>query len=324
MTLHNSTPHTPTSSHWAILGAGAMGCLWAAYIQKRSPQTAPVTMLVRDDKSTSQFNGQSPFIRLETTAGQQDLPINIASPDSYQHPLQWLLIATKAHDVGRGLDSVAHLITPQTVIIVLQNGLKPHYETVTRFGANRVVSISTSNGAYLRSPFHVVHAGAGETWVGQLSTDDTYAQRLVLQLPCADLNIRYDTTISQRLWRKFAINCSINILTALYQIRNGELLTHAYARHELKTLCSEVESILKQLPTIAPIGNVYALTEAVLTATQSNYSSTLQDVQRGQKTELAHLNRYLCQLARDNLIDHSFNSALLKRFEQLYPSLSLD
>ena len=319
MTQPNTVNHTQEPAQWTVLGAGAMGCLWAACIQRQLGSQA-VTLVVRDGLTST----PAKHIRLETATGKQDIALHIAPSRSYSGSLQYLLVATKAQDVHAAIDSIEHLIGSQTVIVLLQNGLKTHYETVARFGAQRVVSISTSNGAYLRSPFHVVHAGTGETWLGQVGCDDLLARRLVAQLPSAELNIRHDSNISERLWRKFAINCCINILTALYQVQNGELLTNTYAKAEFETLCDEVESILGQTSVAPAVGNIFEQSKAVALATAENYSSTLQDVRKQQKTELAQFNRYLCNLARDNAVDCSFNCALLERFERLYPGLSLD
>lgn len=312
-------------NQWVVLGAGSMGCLWAAYLQRHLAKVAAepaVTILVRNEGTIRQFANQAHQVRLEVDNRYLDTTLQVALAQTYSSPIRNLLVATKAFDVDAAIASVEHLITHDTSIVLLQNGLQPHYDTISRFGAERVVSISTSNGAYLRAPFHVVHAGAGKSWLGQFGADQSLSERLLQQLPTAELNITHIASIAQQLWRKFAINCNINILSALYQIKNGELLTHPQAKQELIALCEEVQSILAAIPEAPSLALIYESTREVLLATAENYSSTLQDVRKWQRTEIAQFNRYLCAMARANGAQCPYNQYLLERFERLYPTLS--
>jgi 2-dehydropantoate 2-reductase len=319
------TNQSNADSQWVVLGAGSMGCLWAAYLQRHMATDASepaVTMLVRNEGAISQFAGQAHQVRLEVDNRYLDTKLRVALAKTYTNPITNLLVATKAFDVHAAIESVKHLITRETRIVLLQNGLKPHYDTIAQYGAERVVSISTSNGAYLRTPFHVVHAGAGKTWLGQFGTDQTFSEQLLRQLPTAELNITHHVRIAEQLWRKFAVNCSINILSALYQIKNGELLTHPQAKQDLLALCEEVQEILAAIPEAPSIGPILESTREVLLATTENYSSTLQDVRKWQRTEIGQFNRYLCAMARSNGTLCPYNKYLLERFERLYPTLS--
>jgi len=320
---HITAPNA--DNQWVVLGAGSMGCLWAAYLQKHmaTVDSEPaVTILVRNESTISQLANQAHQVRLEVGNNNLDIKLHVALAQTYSSPIRNLLVATKAFDVDAALESVKHLITRETRIVLLQNGLKPHYDTIKRFGNERVVSISTSNGAYLRAPFHVVHAGAGKTWLGQFGPDQSLSERLLQQLPAAELNITHIANIAQQLWRKFAINCSINIVSALYQVKNGELLTHPQAKQDLISLCEEVKSILAAIPEAPSVALIYESTREVLLATAENYSSTLQDVRKWQRTEIAQFNRYLCAMARSNGALCPYNQYLLERFERLYPTLS--
>jgi 2-dehydropantoate 2-reductase len=319
------TNQSNADNQWVVLGAGSMGCLWAAYLQRHMATVASepaVTMLVRNEGAISQFAGQAHQVRLEVDNRYLDTKLRVALAKTYTNPITNLLVATKAFDVHAAIESVKHLITRETRIVLLQNGLKPHYDTIAQYGAERVVSISTSNGAYLRTPFHVVHAGAGKTWLGQFGTDQTFSEQLLRQLPTAELNITHNVRIAEQLWRKFAVNCSINILSALYQIKNGELLTHPQAKQDLLALCEEVQEILAAIPEAPSIGPILESTREVLLATTENYSSTLQDVRKWQRTEIGQFNRYLCAMARSNGTLCPYNKYLLERFERLYPTLS--
>lgn len=303
-----------------------MGCLWASHIDahlRRSQSKHSVKLLLHTQESLAGFERQGNTITIESDEGIVTNKLPAFLTTSFTSPISHLLLTCKAQDVSAAIASAKHFIGPRTLIILLQNGLKPHFDAVDSFGEERVISISTSTGAYVKEPFHIFHAGLGETWIGQMGSDFSHSRALVTQLPADTLHIRHDPDICSRLWRKFAINCCINILTSLYDIPNGELLTHPQASQEFPKLCHEVASILHSIPEASAVSNLLSAATQVAKATANNISSTLQDVRKGKVTELSQLNTYLCHLALEQGCSCQFNQALLERFAKQYPALAI-
>ncbi|MDO9318025.1 MAG: 2-dehydropantoate 2-reductase [Gammaproteobacteria bacterium] len=311
----NPTPSThtpPQHPHWHVLGAGAMGCLWAARLAQHG---ARITLLLRGEGDLRRHAEAGGQITLEEDGVLQRIPVQAQIAADVVMPIQRLLVATKAQDVEAALDSVHHAIAPHTHIVLLQNGIKAQRRASAFFGAQRVYCLSTSQGAWLRAPLHVVHAGSGETWLGRLGLADTLDSALLQSLPVAAMGIRTDPDIEGRLWRKLAINCAVNALTVIYDCRNGELLTHPQAHGELLALCAEIEALYAALPETPTLDKLVTQVDAVLTATAQNFSSTLQDFRRGKVSELSQLNGYLCELARSHGLNCSVNEAILQRID---------
>ncbi len=290
-----------------------MGCLWAARLAQHG---ARITLLLRgagDLRRHLQADGQ---ITLEEDGVLQRIPAQAQLASSVGSPIQQLLIATKSQDVEAALASVSHAIAPHTRIVLLQNGIKAQRNASATFGPQRVYCLSTSQGAWLRAPLHVVHAGSGESWLGRLGHADPIDSEFLQSLPVATMGIRTDPDIEGRLWRKLAINCAVNALTVIYDCRNGELLTHPQARSDMLALCAEIDALYATLPETPALDNLVAQVDVVLTATAYNFSSTLQDFRRGKVSELSELNGYLCELARSHNLDCSINEAILRRFDR--------
>lgn len=291
-----------------------MGCLWAARLAQHG---ASVTLLLRGTGDLPRPAAAGGQITLEESGVLQRIPVQAHLAATVVMPMQQLLVATKAQDVETALNSVRHAISPHTRIVLLQNGIKAQHSASAEFGPQRVYCLSTSQGAWLRAPLHVVHAGSGETWLGQLGHAGTLDSALLQSLPIAAMGIRTDPDIEGRLWRKLAINCAVNVLTVLYDCRNGELLTHPQARGELLALCAEIDALYAALPETPTLHALLSQVDAVLTATAQNFSSTLQDFRRGKVSELSQLNGYLCELAHSQRLDCSLNEAILQRFGTL-------
>lgn len=310
------TPGTPA---WHVLGAGAMGCLWAARIHQHSVNAV---LLVRNEEQALTYETQGGLV-LESHDIVTRIPAQAVAVPTCHTSITQLLVTTKAQDAIAALASVEHLLTPDGRIVMLQNGLKVQRAVSAAFGSARVWCLSTSDGAWLRAPYHVVEAGRGETWLGRINHAAPDAT-LLQSLPTETMGIRHDDNIENRLWRKLAANCAINALTALHDCRNGELLTRPKAHAELRALVDEIATILHGLPDAPQIPNLHEVVHSILTATALNYSSTLQDVRRARKTEIDHLNGYLCELAQERGLDCTINLQILERFRVLCKARGID
>lgn len=331
-----SSIHTDNAltTHWHILGSGAMGCLWAAALQQTGHR---VNLIVRNCDQLMHYPGHILIENAVSNASRgpdspepESLEITAWAPE-YGPPagsgsVRWLMVATKAQDVRRALARIAPWLSADATIILLQNGLQVQQQLSAEYG-DRVLCLSSSHGAWMRAPWHVVRAGIGEAWLGQLNATSISPrlQEALERLPAQETRLHHDADIEQRLWRKFAINCAINALTVVHDCRNGELLDGGRRQQQLQALCEEIGVVLgalsrrtgSQIPDATNLltPDLYTQVETVLRATAPNLSSTLQDVRRGRSTELPHLNGYLINLAESAGIPAPRNIALMADIE---------
>lgn len=296
--------------HWHILGAGSIGCLWAAHLAKAGHR---VTLILRNAERLATFKA-TPYITLETQSGNEQIPVEASIADNTL-PITNLLITTKAYDTENALRSVGQHLSTNTNIVVLQNGMGAQQKAADITESKRMWAGSTTDGAWLRQPFHVVFAGKGETRVGPLT--DTSLPCIPEGLtPSPDLTLIADTEIELSLWRKLAINCAINPLTAYYDCRNGALAEDIEKRQHMALLCQEIEQVaLAKGLALFPQG-VFTQAEAVAIATGENLSSMLQDVRHQRKTELDYITGYLLREAEKQGISLPANQQLFLDINQ--------
>ena len=270
---------------WLIVGAGALGQLFAAALAP----THPVVLLGR--------RPAPPAIRLRTLEGQ-DLQIALrraqvsdwANRPSGNEAPALVVLATKSHDAQAALDALAPRLVPATPLLLLQNGFRGQPDITERW-SGPVLCASTTEAAYRPEPDpaglvpDVVHAAAGKTWIGDLADRHLdlaaiIAERLtragIMAEPCRD--------IRQRLWQKLAINAVINPLTASHRVRNGELAAPRF-RPRIVALVSEIAQIMQAEGVLPPDAGWQTLVDDVIEATAANRSSMLQDVLAGRPTE---------------------------------------
>ena len=311
---HERMPLPVNSSHWHVLGAGAMGCLFASQLQQAG---CPVTLVLRQTGAAATArvqlarNGDSLYF---------DTPVSCAAEKS---TISHLLVTTKAQDVCVAVLSVAHRLSAQSQILLLSNGLGYARDLQERLPRPQYFYGTTTAGAYRiddhgdidpgpggETPFrHIRHAGQGLTRIGQpgrAAPPDWFSQWSTAVQPSS-----WDPHIEQALWLKLAINCAINPLTALHRCSNGELAAPGMAP-QVTGLCDEIVQVSEAAGYGGVTADLHARVSEVIEATASNRSSMLQDVLAGRQTEIQYITGHLLSVARAHGVDVPRNEALFR------------
>lgn len=280
-------PAISKKAPWLIVGAGALGQLFAASLAQRQSiillgrrQAASAIRLRKPDGSDHQIPLRREYI--EDWQG-------IESPGL-------VILATKSHDAETALEPLVFRLPSTTPLLLLQNGflLQPR---LTERWAGPVLCASTTEAAYRPTaaseqdsdpnsqPPDVVHAAAGETWIGDLAgRHAALATHVAICLTAAGMKATACEDIRQRLWQKLAINAVINPLTAIHRVRNGELANPTF-QPRVTTLIAEIDRIMQAESIQPPAQGWAALIQGVIQATDNNQSSMLQDVLANRPTE---------------------------------------
>lgn len=307
------TAPEPLTTHWHVLGTGAIACLWAANL---ATSGANVTLIARDRSRLAGYHG----ITVETAAGGEHVPVTLEAADS-NAPIDRLLVCTKAGDVITALAAIVRRLAGNATIVLLQNGMGFHEEAGLLLGSRRLYCGLSTEGAWCPAPFHVRHAGRGLTLLGRYPRG-TLADAMALahELPQARLEIRPIADTEQELWRKLAVNCAINALTAVHRCPNGALVKPGPIADEFTALCAEIVTILDALGHSGLAAELPQLAARVARQTAENRSSMLQDVQTGRRTEIDFINGFLCARAREAGVPCPLNAALCTRIHELAPT----
>lgn len=302
----SAMPHPTDAPDWHVLGTGSMACLWAAQL---AASGHAVAMIARDQTRLAAYHG----ITLETAAGSERLDVRLETADAAA-PIARLLVCTKAPDVLAALRSVRSRLAADAAVVLLQNGMGFHDEALGLCAGARLFCALTTEGAWCPAPFHVRHAGKGLTLLGRYPHGGlAEAGALAQTLPSTRLAIRVVEDIESELWRKLAVNCTINALTALHGCPNGALLEPGEAGREFTALCAETATILAALGRLALAAELRVAAGEVARRTAANRSSMLQDVQARRRTEIDYINGFLCRQAAAAGVPCPLNEALCER-----------
>ncbi|WP_417539205.1 ketopantoate reductase family protein [Marinobacter sp.] len=330
----------------AILGAGSLGRLWAALLpsahcgflprlvcdrpeenqlrrsfsrQKLPPETRCEYVLVRSVPPSMAPQGFGrEFLTASPNAGEARAKISlpwIQSPEN----VGLLLVTTKAGDTFSALEEWLPRFPENTPVVLFQNGLGSQQEVAERWPERPILAASTTEGANRPSPEVLVHAGAGDTWVGALTASAAdHTASVVQQLAETGLRVHAEENILQRLWQKLIVNAGINPFTALLDCPNGDILNSPLYQQNIDELCSEISVLLEAETSEAIAPEVLReRIETVARNTASNTSSMRADVLAGRKTEIDYINGYLVQCGRCHSIATPVNQMLTERVQGL-------
>lgn len=275
--------------HWHILGAGSLGCLWAARL---AAQQHSVYLIMRTANALAHHQAH-PYVALSDPQflHTQHYPVK-AQLAEHPQPIKNLVLACKAYDAQAAIGQVAHRLNSDSLVILLQNGLGSQQAVQSMLPHTRCIAASSTEGAYLAAPLHTVFAGQGHIWLGDIAPSITAAAPAQLaSLQAAGIPCSWATDIAPVLWRKLAMNCAINPLTVIYNCLNGQL------RHypaQINTLCDELQRLLCRAGQATAAHNLHQQVWDVIDNTAANSSSMRQDTLQQRRTEISYITGFAC------------------------------
>lgn len=304
-------PQMPSESEGSILilGAGAMGRLWAATL----PAGASI-FLARPNAPLSPCQYQfQPF------QGDQRAVSVTRTQASAVTSASVLLVTTKAPDTLDALRDLLPQLPVDVPIALFQNGMGSQQAVAEQWPERPILAAVTTEGANRPTSELTIHAGRGQTWIGGLTSAGQ--QRIcecLTQLSTSGLDVMAEAEINQRLWRKLIINAGINPFTALLDCANGDILDASFFREHIDSVCEELAHLMtaEGLPETNP-ASLRKEIEGVARNTARNTSSMRADVLRGRSTEIDFINGYIARRGAELNLDVSTNRMLTDRIKEL-------
>lgn len=296
----------------AIIGIGAMGSLFGAYLHP----VAEVTLLgewpeqlaaLREDGLLVQdAAGHTSRHYLHATNNLAEVP-----------PVDLALILVKSHKTESAGNVARQVLAPQGWALTLQNGLGNLEKLTAVLGPHRVGLGITSAGATMVGPGYVRLAGMGQTCLANQPDKSAVLSQLTTLFYRAGFPTELTDRPNSLIWGKLAVNAGINPLTALLRAPNGYLAENETARAIMAQAARETAAVAQALGIDMPYPDAAQRALEVARATAGNHSSMLQDVWRGAPTEIEAISGAVVRYGRETGIATPINQLLLHEVQQL-------
>lgn len=195
------------SGYIGLIGLGAIGTPIAHKLYNKYNDRF---VLIANDLFKEQLMSQDMYIN-----GQSFRP-RIVSDKREIEQLSLLMICIKNYDLKNALDDIACVISEDTVILPLQNGIYS-YELFKKSFPNNIVL-----QGFVQGPNTVINNGEfyyknpGRMYIGTLDKEYVkIAMEVYDVLRLASVDISYEEKINREVWKKWMLNVAGNSITAL-------------------------------------------------------------------------------------------------------------
>jgi 2-dehydropantoate 2-reductase len=283
-----------SQSRVAVMGAGAVGCYYGGMLALAG---VPVTLvgraehvdaiarsglaIVRDDRRD--------VVRVAATthvAGVADADV--------------ILVCVKSPDTVAAATAIKPHLRSDAAIVSLQNGVS-NADALLGVVDQVVLAAAVWVGAYMEGPGVVRHTGRGDLILGvtrggaQRRDARSRAHALAKTFESAGVGCPIADDVEQVLWRKLAINCAFNAVSALGRSRYGRMARDPATREVMAAAVRETVAVARASGIALDHDDMLAAVWRTAEALPTQYSSTAQDILRGRPTEIDMLNGYVAQ-----------------------------
>lgn len=288
-----------------IFGAGAIGSLFGAMLSKENN-----VVLIGRKSHIDAIKKNGLVIK-----GKSNLNVKISAEntvDKLNYSPDLLILTVKSYDTKKAIQQVKKIIDDNTIVLSLQNGLDNIEKLKSTVNKSNIIAGVTTNGAIFSKPGVINHTGMGNTIIGEINGQNSVRIKKISSL-FNNIGIRtiVSENIIREIWIKVIINSSINPLTAFFHCKNGFLLKNLILIRIVEKVCEESTNVANSNGISLTFQDMINKTKDVIRETSENYSSMLQSVKKGKRTEINSINRVIVNMGKKYNIDVSLNELLV-------------
>ncbi|MDM8000651.1 MAG: 2-dehydropantoate 2-reductase [Dehalococcoidia bacterium] len=228
-----------------------------------------------------------------------------------------VLITTKSYDTRDAAREVLPLLSEDSLVISLQNGLG-NVEAISEVvGQHRAVGGRLIFGIEIPEPGQVeITVYADKVMLGSPWRKVDLARLEAVAAAFTEAGVPTEATleIGQFIWGKVLYNCCLNPLSALLEVNYGELLEHSETREIMASVIEEIFGVAQakgvSLAWRSPAEYQQVLFGRLIPDTYAHHASMLQDVVRGKRTEIDALNGAIARMGAETGVRTPVNLAL--------------
>ena len=277
----------------AIIGAGAMGCLYGAYLARNREK-----VWLNDvwDEHVNKINSHG----LSVVSPNESFTVRPQATTIVTElgKVDLIIVCLKAQYTTEAALVAQAFAKPDSVILTLQNGLGNAEQLAEVLGAERILVGTTAMGSIILEPGHMMHGGLKMTHIGAFAGENKRLAEVAAVFNRSGLPTEVTNNVQSLLWSKLAIHAGINAVTAIIKVTNGEMLAMAHALQLAEMAVIETQAVAKAAGISLLYDNPVAEMRAYAQSMGEHRSSMLQDVTHRRKTEIDAINGMVVQEGR--------------------------
>ena len=290
-----------------IIGAGAMGCLYGAYLSEKNE----VTMLDVYEPQVDAINKNGITIVEPDGIERQYKKVCAMKSGTCESVADLVVVFVKSIYSENALEENKALFGPDTLVMTLQNGAGNDRKIAKYVSRENIVIGTSKHNSINLGGGKVSHTGAGITTIGSNLGRIEALSKIEEVLSQSGFETEVSDDIQRIIWSKLFVNLSINTFTAITRAPIGFMIENQYAWDFAEKMICEAVDVAEADGTHFSYMEVLNMVHHVCENLEKGYSSMYQDVTRGIPTEIDAINGAIVQQAKLYNVPAPYNTLIV-------------
>lgn len=265
----------------SVMGAGAVGCYYGGMLARAGHSV----VLIGRPQHVEAIRRDG--LLLDTQSFQAHVPIEASTEVSAVQGAQLVLFCVKSTDTESAAAQMGPHLAPDALVLTLQNGVD-NADRLQAVLPQQVAATVVYVATEMAGPGHVKHHGRGELVIAPSPRSDEAAHLFIE----AGVPTQISDNVAGALWAKLILNCAYNALSAISQLPYGRLVQGVGVGAVMRDVVRECLAVAEASGVTVP-GDSWGAVERIAQTMPTQFSSTAQDLARGKRSEIDHLNGYV-------------------------------
>ena len=299
----------------AVLGAGAMGSVIGGLLAKAGDE---VTLIDVSKPTIDAINAGG--LKIEDKAGVvETVRLKATDQPASVGVVDLLLVFVKCYHTEAAVTNALPMIGPHTTVLSLQNGWGNGPRIAKIVGEDKLLLGVCYHSATVAASGHVLHAGQGMTFIGEVNGKMTERlARVAKEFTGAGIEVTTTPNVLKEIWSKLALNVCTLPTSALLRFYAPQLVQHEAMLDLMRSLLREVVAVAQAQGIALDFEERWeAITGLLKRCGPNAKSSMLQDVEKGRHTEIDIINGAIVEAGQRLNIATPYNDAMVKMTKSL-------
>jgi len=291
----------------AVVGAGAMGCLYGAYLSKKHQ----VYMIDALEAQVEAIKNSGITVEEADGSKHQYPGVDAFISGQCHEAVDLVIVFVKSTYTEVALEQNRDLFKDSTIVMTLQNGAG-NDRLIEQYVKKENVIIGTSkHNAVNLGKGHIKHPAAGVTTIGSNHQANTQADIASDVLTDGGFEVSVTDDIQRIIWSKLLVNLSVNTFTAITQTPIGYMIKNQHAWDFAKRLIYEAIEVAEADGTYFDRREALEMVKSVCEKAGDGYSSMYQDRKNHVKMEIDAINGAIVEQAKRYGVPTPYNTLIV-------------
>jgi len=296
----------------AVLGAGAMGCLFGGLMAEKG---LDVTLIDVWKEHVDAINSKG--LKMDGHGGDRYIKIKATTDPSTLKPVDAIIIMCKATALEKALTNAKNIIGDKTMLMSFQNGIGHEAIMQKIAGKEKVLGGTTTQASNVLGPGHIKNHAALPSWIGEYEGGmSDRVKDLAETFTAHNLETIAVPDIKKRKWMKLFALTAIGPLSSIFDLHHTDLYisnkNQEVSRELGKKIILETREVAKADGVDVTEDECLEMFNKIVDSIQTNKSSMCFDILNKRKTEIDFINGAVSKIGKGHGVKTPMNDLMYK------------